>query len=145
MRLKQLTKCTVMVILYTKRKSIKKTIRFLLMLFPLARTRTQSSKYRWYSSLPHFNFEQIVGRWCYIKSFSGIDISCVFSDDCFSLIICDSEIFLLSFWFWKLLPMTLKSLNATQGLLIFCDYLYRCDFLSLLLWSTTLSFSFLAI
>ena len=25
-------------------------------------------------------------QWCYIKSFSGIDISCVFSDDRFSLI-----------------------------------------------------------
>ena len=49
------------------------------------------------TSLSYTNFEQIIARWCYIKSFSGIDISCMFNDDRFSLISSDSAIFLLNF------------------------------------------------
>ena len=66
------------------------------MLFPLERTcsklglERQSSKFRWYSSWSNTNFEQIIARWCYIKSFSGIDISCLFRGDRFSLISSDS-------------------------------------------------------
>ena len=74
------------------------------------------------TSLSYTYFEQIIARWCYIKLFSGIDISCMFNDNRFSLISSDSAIFLLNFWFWKLLPMILKSLNATQGWLLSCVY-----------------------
>ena len=50
------------------------------------------------------------------KKFGGIDIS-------WHQISSDPTIFLLNFWFWKLLPMILKSLNATPGWLLYCECL----------------------
>ena len=44
------------------------------------------SKYRQYPGLYNTNFEQIMARWCYIKSCSGIDISCVLSSSRVSLV-----------------------------------------------------------
>ena len=58
--------------------------------------------------MSYFYFERIIARWCYIKRFSGIASSRVFSVDRFSLISSDSAIFLLNVWFWKLLAILLR-------------------------------------
>ena len=43
------------------------------------------------------NIYNTLARWCYIKRFIGIDVSCMFRNDRVSLISCNLAIFLLIF------------------------------------------------
>ena len=62
---------------------------------------------------------------CYYRQLSGIDISCLFSYDRFSLISSDSANFVLYFSFGKLLPMILKLLIVTHWWFYFFGIVYK--------------------